>query len=78
MNDLENIPWGIFLMWGCWLAEGNYKATTILAVVFTAARILHSICYIYALMPWRTICWVTNVLANFALGANMLYGAYNR
>jgi len=77
MNDLENIPWGMIMMWACVLVQADRVTTLVAAAVFLVARVLHSICYIYQLMPWRTYCWALGVLANFTLGINLIFGAFN-
>ena len=55
LNDLENIlP---FLGIGFLFAQSgaSYTVAWWLFVVFTTARILHTLCYVAGLQPWRSI-----------------------
>ncbi|WP_447556062.1 MAPEG family protein [Vreelandella sp. EE22] len=61
-NDLENIP--IFL--GLGVAYVLVGASSGLAVwlfmIFTLARYCHTLCYLAALQPWRTISYAVGVV----------------
>merc|ERR1712224_237614 len=49
-NDLENLPTGILLYWVAGLATTSNAGTVqILMIVFTIARLLHTICYAFAI-----------------------------
>jgi uncharacterized MAPEG superfamily protein len=72
LNDLENIPiflaLGIaYVQLGCapqlapWLFGG-----------FTLARILHSLCYLLGLQPWRTLAYVGGIVATAWLCVEIL------
>jgi uncharacterized MAPEG superfamily protein len=70
-NDLENIP--IFLILG-WIYVAAGLSTTLFIIycaVFVIARILHTICYLNAVQPLRTISFVVGSLAMLALIINL-------
>lgn len=71
-NDLENIP--IFLILaGIFVAAGlSSGAFALYCVIFMAARILHTICYLNAIQPWRTVAFTVGVAAMFALMIHLL------
>lgn len=56
-NDLENIP--IFLGLGAAyvLVEASSGLAMWLFMLFTASRYCHTLCYLNALQPWRTISY---------------------
>lgn len=60
-NALENIP--LFLITGFLLTLTSipFTAAAVMFGIFVAARLLHSICYVGSIQPWRT--------ASFGLGA---------
>lgn len=67
MNDLENIP--IFLALGVayvW-TEASPASAAWLFMTFTAARYLHSLCYLAALQPWRTLAYMVGIACMFAM-----------
>jgi uncharacterized MAPEG superfamily protein len=71
-NDLENIP--IFLLLGliyvtlgCW-PEGAFIYFTI----FVVARILHTIAFLNAWQPWRTIFFTVGMFVCVALSIQIL------
>ena len=49
------------------LAGGNATLATVLFALFTIARLLHSVAYLKALQPWRTICFLTGAVVIFVL-----------
>jgi glutathione S-transferase len=56
-NDLENIlPYfGVGLLYA--LTNPSLGMARLCFIGFTVSRILHSICYLLQLQPWRTIVW---------------------
>jgi glutathione S-transferase len=66
-NDLENIPIFLILAWIYVAAGLSPTAFTIYCVVFMVARIAHTICYINAIQPWRTVAFVAGAIAMVAL-----------
>ena len=76
MNDLENVQMGIIMLWVSFFVSGDHVVTTICGLVFTFARCLHTLCYVYKLMPWRAFCWGFGVLSTLGLALNIVYGAF--
>jgi uncharacterized MAPEG superfamily protein len=74
LNDLENIP--IFLILALVYAIAGLSSTAfiIYCVVFTVARILHTIFYLNAMQPWRTIAYTVGALISFALMIHLFVG----
>ena len=71
-NDLENIPIFLFLAMiyvtlGCW-PEGAFIYFTIFAV----ARILHTVAYLRAMQPARTIFYAIGIAICVALSVQIL------
>jgi uncharacterized MAPEG superfamily protein len=54
------------------LAGGGARIAVPIFSVFILARIAHSIVYLRAMQPWRTIAFVASLLAIFALMAAVL------
>jgi len=72
-NDLENIPIFLILAWIYVAAAGlSSGAFQVYCVVFVIARIFHTVCYLNAIQPWRTIAFVIGVGAMFALIIHLL------
>jgi glutathione S-transferase len=73
-NDLENIP--IFLIIaGIYVFAGlSAGAFVIYCLVFMAARIVHTICYLNAIQPARTIAFTVGGLALLALMIHLFIG----
>ncbi|RLN59455.1 hypothetical protein BBJ28_00005817 [Nothophytophthora sp. Chile5] len=62
-NDLENIPFALFIFGGGILAGSNPTVHAGAMTVFTAARCLHTYAYANKMQPHRVIFWFTGVLA---------------
>ena len=77
MNDLENIPIGLIILWVNPLCEANGIVTSICAIVFVTCRILHTILYAYSLQPFRSIAFTIGVLSIFAASINLIIGSLN-
>eukprot|EP01084_Bolivina_argentea_P126791 224412_1 len=76
LNDLENVQMGIIMMWISLFVSGDNMVTAICALIFTLGRCIHTLCYVYKLMPWRAIAWLLGVLSTLTLAANIVYGAF--
>ncbi|MGR4069628.1 MAPEG family protein [Halomonas sp. LR3S48] len=66
-NDLENIP--IFLALGVayvWV-EASPGLAPWLFLLFTAARYLHTVFFLSALQPWRTVAYGAGIVCLFAM-----------
>jgi uncharacterized MAPEG superfamily protein len=66
-NDLENIPIFLIIAWIYVYAGLSAKAFVIYCVVFMVARIFHTICYLNAIQPWRTIAFTVGALTMLAM-----------
>ncbi|OWZ13863.1 hypothetical protein PHMEG_00012753 [Phytophthora megakarya] len=62
-NDLESIPFALFVFGGGILAGSNPTVHAGAMTVYTAARCLHTYVYAHAMQPHRAICWGVGVLA---------------
>lgn len=61
-NDLENIPL-FFALGGLAVAlEAATLQVLWLSVVFTVARVLHTLAYLRGLQPWRTLFYGIGVI----------------
>ncbi|HEY2104504.1 MAG TPA: MAPEG family protein [Candidatus Binataceae bacterium] len=73
-NDLENIPMFLILA-GIYVDAGlSVTAFVIYCLVFMAARIAHTICYINSIQPWRTAAFIAGAIAMVALMIHLLIG----
>ncbi|RHY24286.1 hypothetical protein DYB30_008443 [Aphanomyces astaci] len=75
-NDLENLPFGIIMAWVSIVAGGNGTATSVLFVVFTVSRIVHSIAFANAVFLPRTIAFQVGMLSTVALAVNAVIGSF--
>ncbi len=73
-NDLENIPIFLILAWIYVAAALSVTAFVIYCIVFMAARIIHTICYINSLQPWRTAAFAVGALITLALIIHLFIG----
>jgi len=61
-NDLESIP-AFFALGGVAVAMSAHASTTaLLSVVFTVARVLHTLAYLNGVQPWRTVFYGVGIL----------------
>ncbi|MEX1665557.1 MAPEG family protein [Zhongshania arctica] len=72
LNDLENIP--IFLCLGLAyiLVDASPDSAVWLFMIFTAARYVHTLCYLIGLQPWRTLAYFVGVGCTFAMCVQIL------
>jgi uncharacterized MAPEG superfamily protein len=73
-NDLENIPIFLILGWIYVAAGLSHTAFAIYCVAFMAARIVHSICYLNSIQPWRTAAYTIGALTTLALIIHLFIG----
>ncbi|MBF6571555.1 MAG: MAPEG family protein [Candidatus Binataceae bacterium] len=73
-NDLENIPIFLILAWIYVAAGLSAAAFTVYCVVFTVARIGHTVFYLNSIQPLRTIAFTVGALATLALIVHLLIG----
>ena len=68
-NDMENIPLGLIAAWGSLLCCANPQAHVVLILLFTLARIGHTVCYAKALIPSPTLLAAWTNSHNRAVGS---------
>lgn len=78
LNDLENIPIGLVVAIVSILANGNEIANSVLIVIFTLARIGHTIAYANEMQPHRTIFWTAAALSLVGITINGVVGAFSQ
>jgi len=61
-NDLENIPIFLIIAWIYVYAGLTAKAFVIYCIVFMIARVAHTICYLNAIQPWRTVAFTVGAI----------------
>lgn len=76
MNELENIPFHTAVFWATFVVqcfanlngkgENETVALAVLFVLYCAFRTLYTMCYVFALQPFRSLFFL---LANLAVGA---------
>lgn len=75
-NDLENIPMFLFLSLGYIMLNCPEKAGVICLMLFTFARIMHTITYLKAIQPWRSISYGVGLLCCLFLVFNIIYKVF--
>jgi len=71
-NDMENIPLGLIILWAQVIVNANSATTSVVTILFTAARITHTVCYYYSIQPYRSVAFFVGLLAVFTAAFNML------
>jgi uncharacterized MAPEG superfamily protein len=66
-NDLENIPIFLILAWIYVYAGLAPYAFVIYCIIFMIARVIHTICYLNAIQPGRTIAFTAGALTMLAM-----------
>jgi prostaglandin-E synthase 1 len=66
-NDLENIPSFFLLGLIAVMVGAPLLGMQITFIAFTAARVVHTVSYVKAMQPWRSMSFGIGSLANFAL-----------
>jgi uncharacterized MAPEG superfamily protein len=73
-NDLENIPIFLIIAWIYVYAGLAAGAFVIYCIIFMVARIAHTICYLNAIQPARTIAFSVGALAMLAMMIHIFIG----
>ena len=73
-NDLENIPIFLILGWIYVIAGLPVTPFVIYCIVFMAARIIHTVCYINSIQPWRTAAFTVGALITLVLIIHLFIG----
>jgi uncharacterized MAPEG superfamily protein len=85
-NDTENIPLHFAIFWAAFVvqnfcnASGNGQnetmALTCLIMIYTGFRGLFTLCYIFALQPWRTLSFISSQMTVFATAIILVVSAF--
>ncbi|CAK4067025.1 unnamed protein product [Aphanomyces euteiches] len=75
-NDMENIPLGIILAWVSIMAGGNTSATSVLFILFTVCRVVHTVAFANGVFLPRTLAWQIGVLSTLCLAVTAVIGAF--
>jgi uncharacterized MAPEG superfamily protein len=70
-NDLENIPIFLILAWIYVAAGLGTTLFLIYCIIFTLARIAHTICYLNSIQPARTIAYTIGAIVTITLIINV-------
>jgi uncharacterized MAPEG superfamily protein len=73
-NDLENIPIFLIIAWIYVYAGLSAGAFVIYCLVFMAARVFHTICYLNAIQPARTIAYTVGAVAMLVMMIHIFIG----
>jgi uncharacterized MAPEG superfamily protein len=76
LNDLENIPAFLFLAVLFTLAGGSATPAWAWFGIYFAARTLHTIFYLNAAQPWRTLSFFVGQIAQLGLLVQLLMLAF--
>ena len=71
-NDVENIPMFLILGFVYMLLGAPATLGAWLFGIFTIARILHTLFFLAALQPWRTLAYAVGLGATLVLAAGVL------
>lgn len=71
-NDVENIPFFLFLSLGFVLTGGHYDWCLVLFSVYFISRILHMIALLRASQPWRAIYFGIGMAVCLILAVGMI------
>ena len=85
-NDMENIPFHTAIFWAAFIlqnfsnASGNGAVETValasLFAIYTFGRSLHTISYMLALQPWRSLSFIVALLSLLGAAALMVAAAF--
>ncbi len=71
-NDLENIPIFLFVSLGYVLVEANPARAPLYMTIFCASRFLYMLAFLFALQPWRTLCYYAGVIVTLIMTVGIL------
>lgn len=85
-NDIENIPFHTAIFWGafvvqcftnaCNKGQNETVALTALIILYTMFRIMYTICYIFALQPFRSLVWALALFCPLVAACVMVSSAF--
>ena len=83
---MENIPFHSAIFWGafvvqcftnaCEKGQNETLALTALIIIYTIMRILYTICYIFALQPFRSLVWMLGLFCPLVAACVMVSSAF--
>ncbi|KAG6942509.1 hypothetical protein JG688_00018074 [Phytophthora aleatoria] len=75
-NDLESIPFALFVFGGGVLADSNDVVHASALIVYTVSRCLHTYMYANAIQPHRSNCWFVGVAATLVGVVNAIVAIF--
>ncbi|KAF1335862.1 hypothetical protein FI667_g900, partial [Globisporangium splendens] len=75
-NDLESMPMAFVVFWGCIVVGGNQTATSLLLVLYTTARISHTLTFAHRMPRARMGSWMTGIACILGAGINGTIAAF--
>ncbi len=78
LNDLENVPGFLALALLFTLSGGSATGGWAYFGTYFAARVLHSVCYLNAVQPWRTGAFFLGQITQLGLVVQLLMFAFRR
>jgi len=81
MNDVENIPLGLFVLWGATLISYEKTAQIVIIlsiIVFTLSRIIFSFFFANKIQPWRTISYAAAHVGTLAAAITGIVEGFNK
>merc|ERR1719385_686139 len=69
INDKENVPYALFLIWFIILIneETCVEVCMWVSIAWVVCRLLHTVFYYCGLQPWRSLIWMVGQLAAIVL-----------
>ncbi|CAF0928119.1 unnamed protein product [Rotaria sp. Silwood1] len=75
-NDAENDTYFLVLLLATALfsdwVNGNVIRTIVYGAIYAFARIVHSVTYLLALQPWRSLAYMIGLLCTFAINLDLV------
>ncbi|KAF0716241.1 Aste57867_2952 [Aphanomyces stellatus] len=75
-NDLENLPFGLVLVWASISVGGDSGVIGVSVIIFTIARLLHTLFYALAQSHARTASYLTGVVCLIIIISSGVHGAF--
>ena len=82
-NDKENVPYTLFVMWGCYYVAAQNSAAYpcldalfVCGLIWLVARVSHTICYLFALQPFRSISWAVGQFSALAIAVTLVIASF--
>jgi len=86
-NDKENFPYTLFVLWALFIvayvgssvtedARPAFDVLFIGGLLWLVCRVVHTICYRFALQPFRSIFWAVGQLTALAMALMLVIAAF--